>query len=519
MSGFQPVQMPDFGATLARSQQFGANQLLAIAQMRQLQEAQAKEEAYSRYSGDLANPDPAVRMNAFSQLARFAPQAFMDAIQKERDRNWDADAPAGAPAAAPAMPAAGAGRVAAMPGAPSGAPPLASPDLVLPAPGGAPSTVGGLPALPGWDMARVIRAREAAARGNPVAKQYYETYLAEARLQDRDLVPIRRLDGSTVMVPRSQAAGMVSAPEPDRELVRAAGEDGSEEWVPRSQAAGARAAPPRPAGGNDPTGQAGDTLLRLSDKVRAGTATPAEVERWTQAYDAYTAERRDPQGNTVPGRPETPAMRAAREALTQRQAPPAAPPPQTGAPIGTTGMTAEPPGGQGARPRTETMPSGSTRTVTPPRITPQAQEAARKLEVDAAGLSAATQQFREAMRLYGAGRTGLQAFNPRSEEGARLQQAFENLKMALRGEAFANTGVLQPGENRMLDEILRNPRSLTGLLSSVEASNAQLDELLAYAEAKVNGARRAADLPPLSLRPQGGGAGNPQRPPLSSYQR
>lgn len=283
MSGFafQPVQMPDFGATLARSQAFGTNQLLALSQMRQLQELQAKEEAYSRYSGDLASTDPAVRMQAYSQLARFSPQAFMEAIQNERDRNWDAGLPTnqgGAPIAAPGGGAAPSISVPSDAPAPSGDDvrarnayfaqqraavlnnPNLTPEQVQAAlarlsaaqagaggtperPGGyrdapwavgtappsgtvnaaptsaAPATYQGLIVPPGWgraDMDRVILARREAARGNPIAKREWDMYVQTVGMQpppDRDLVPIRRPDGSTVMVPRPQAAGAVSAPD------------------------------------------------------------------------------------------------------------------------------------------------------------------------------------------------------------------------------------------------------------------------------------------------------------------
>jgi hypothetical protein len=48
---------------------------------------------------------------------------------------------------------------------------------------------------------------------------------------------------------------------------------------------------------------------------------------------------------------------------------------------------------------------------------------------------------------------------------------------ALRGEAFLNTGVLQPGEIIMIDRMLLNPQSIRGLLASKEGMNGLLDQI------------------------------------------
>lgn len=551
MSGFQPVQVPDFGATLGRAQAYGINQLAALAQMRQLRQQQQYEDALQNpevLSGILG-ADPAASANALTILAqRGGPMGFQAAMPLIRQDRENAQLTAvlsslggGGGSPAPAMPTATpggpSGQPAAMPASPVGQPPLSPPDAVLPAPGGGmPQRPAGNPTQPpdpAMPQARGVptfeglwRIAQAGPRGMEIA-----TKLAPLVAQmNPNLATFNQGGRVWLQNPRTGARVDMGPVDATTEATRTI--NGR---VVRGQEVNGRFTPypdQNPAAGNDPTGQAADTLLSLSDKVRDGTASPGEIEQWRVAYDAYTAERRDPSGNTVPGRPETPGMRSAREALLRREASdgarapgqpngaPQAAPPGGGVPIGTSSMTAEPPGGTGAQPRQETTQSGSTRTVTPPRITPQAAEAARKLEVDAAGLTAAVQGFQNALRLHGSGQTGLSAFNPRSPEGAQLQQAFENLKMALRSEAFANTGVLQPGENRMLDEILRNPRSLTGLLSSVPATEAQLGELMRYVEAKVNAARRAADLPPLRMMPDASaGSGGGQRRPLSSFQR
>ncbi|MBU6188412.1 MAG: hypothetical protein KGR68_03765 [Betaproteobacteria bacterium] len=164
MSGFQPVQVPDFGATLGRAQAYGINQLAALAQMRQLRQQQQYEDALQNpevLSGILG-ADPAASANALTILAqRGGPmgfQAAMPLIRQDRE-NAQLTAVLGSlgggggamPAAMPAAPPQGAPwRPAAMPGSPVGQPPLAPPDAVLPTPGGGmPRQAPGVPAASG----------------------------------------------------------------------------------------------------------------------------------------------------------------------------------------------------------------------------------------------------------------------------------------------------------------------------------------------------------------------------------
>jgi len=279
--------------------------------------------------------------------------------------------------------------------------------------------------------------------------------------------------------------------------------------------------PDRPELGNSEQARAGATASRLAQKIIDGSASPDEINQFQMAMDQYTAQTTRPDGSIVPGRGLTPLLQRAANALQRPAAPAAAPAQPTGVQVGQTGLVADPPSGTGARPRTETTPWGTQTTTRGTQQTPQAIEAARKLEADGAAVATAAERFRSELQKY-RGATGASVFDPRNPDGARLQQAFENLKTALRGEAFMNTGVLQPGENRMLDEILRNPRSLTGLLSSVDATEAQLTELLGYIQARVNTVRRQADLPGVNITPpalSGRGDQNSARPPLSSFQR
>lgn len=135
MSGFQPVQVPDFGATLGRAQSYGINQLAALAQMRELRQRQQYEEALQNpevLSGILGG-DPAASANALTILAqRGGPmgfQAAMPLIRQDRE-NAQLTAVLGSlggdvggagaqamPAAAPSMPAGGP-QTASLPNAP-----------------------------------------------------------------------------------------------------------------------------------------------------------------------------------------------------------------------------------------------------------------------------------------------------------------------------------------------------------------------------------------------------------------
>lgn len=91
------------------------------------------------------------------------------------------------------------------------------------------------------------------------------------------LVEIRRPDGSTVQVPRSQAAGMVSAPAPSNETV----------LVP------------------DPNSATGFRYVSKADAARTGMPAPApEGYRPPQTTSTVAVLKRDAQGNDMPGTSE-----------------------------------------------------------------------------------------------------------------------------------------------------------------------------------------------------------------------
>jgi hypothetical protein len=159
--------------------------------------------------------------------------------------------------------------------------------------------------------------------------------------------------------------------------------------------------------------------------------------------------------------------------------------------------TAMPPmvGEQGRIP----LATGGNMTVTqvrPERPSSQATEAARTAVVGTGRVLDAINNFRQALEPF-RGRTGLQAFNPRDAEGQRLTSAYELLKMAMRDESLLNTGVLQPGENVMIEQMLRSPSSITGVLTNMDAYNAMLDEFAGFATRGANRVRASAGMPEL----------------------
>ncbi len=70
--------------------------------------------------------------------------------------------------------------------------------------------------------------------------------------------------------------------------------------------------------------------------------------------------------------------------------------------------------------------------------------------------------------------------NPRSPQARELITAYNNMVTSLRGEAFINTGVLQPAEIKKLERDFTDPRSLSGLFSTDKAMEAQIMEMKRY---------------------------------------
>jgi N-methylhydantoinase B/oxoprolinase/acetone carboxylase alpha subunit len=108
----------------------------------------------------------------------------------------------------------------------------------------------------------------------------------------------------------------------------------------------------------------------------------------------------------------------------------------------------------------------------------------------------AINNFRTAIAPF-RGATGIAAYNPQSPEGQRLASAYEVLKMTMRDESLLNTGVLQPGENVMIERMLRSPASVMGVLTSIDAYNTMLDEFAGFVQRGTDRVRSSANLPPV----------------------
>jgi hypothetical protein len=165
------------------------------------------------------------------------------------------------------------------------------------------------------------------------------------------------------------------------------------------------------------------------------------------------------------------------------------------------------------------LATGGNMTVTqvrPERPSSQATEAARTAVVGTGRVLDAINNFRQALEPF-RGRVGWEAFNPRDAQGQRLTSAYELLKMAMRDESLLNTGVLQPGENVMIEQMLRSPTSITGVLTNMDAYNAMLDEFAGFATRGANRVRAAAGMPELDwTAPRTGVTPDPRNAPPGS---
>ena len=93
-----PVQVPDFGATLARAQGIQSNRLAMLAQQRQMQNEDAQQQFFAQNGAGFASADPATRMNLLAQLAAQPGGARMalPMLAQERERSQFQDIMRGA---------------------------------------------------------------------------------------------------------------------------------------------------------------------------------------------------------------------------------------------------------------------------------------------------------------------------------------------------------------------------------------------------------------------------------------
>jgi hypothetical protein len=273
-------------------------------------------------------------------------------------------------------------------------------------------------------------------------------------------------------------------------------------------------------------GQAMMTLAQLGSAVASGKVQPGmpEFEKYSSAYSVASEPKTEyvpnPQspgmlmavtrpGPGVPDRYPNPETLIAGLAQPPQAATPAAQPAPAvpapapvqaapeGVPIpGTAGMTATPP-------PAPMLPRDQTGAI---RATPQAVEQVRKGELETARVADAIQNFREVLK---SNPTGFSTFinNPNDPKAQQVLMAYERMKMTLRGESLLNTGVLQPGENVMLENMLLSPGTVRGAIAKPEAYEARMREIEKMVTDSYNASRKQVGLPPItSLSSVGAGA-------------
>lgn len=610
-----PVQVPDFGATLARAQSMQSNRLAMIAQQRQMDQQDALRGFFEQNGAGFASSDPAKRMNLLSMLAQQGGQGAQMALpmlNQERERTQFQDIMRGAfqpgggvaPAAPTQVAPSEGGYVDRLVGAESGGDPnarnprssatgaaqfidstwlqfaQANPQLfqgmsreqVLAARNdpalsrqaadwyrreNMTNLAGqGLPANNGTaalahrfgpgDAARLLRSDPNAPIASVVSPQVMQ---ANPDLAGRSVGQVVGRYAQQFGGDATPASGAPQGGQPDARaqwvagaeravqaltqagrmeeagrlaqiingmrrgesepLERVRGPDGRERLVPRSQASGMVSEPaPReqtnPLGANAPAA-ASQTIRRLNAAVADGSASPDDVALWRDAVEVWQRETRNPDGSIVPGMPLSPETQRARDALAIREG--------RVQDASATPRPGDPPG-----PRTETTATGGQRTIQPPQVTPQDRERWAKIEVDSGRVTDAMRGFQEA--LDAGGGTGINAYlnNPRDPAAVRINASYSNLVTALRGEAFLNTGVLQPAEIHIINQLLLNPQSMRGLLANPDSYRALMGELRGFIDAGLARQRRVV-LGQGFAEPQGGqapgpgGAGTAEPPP------
>jgi flagellum-specific peptidoglycan hydrolase FlgJ len=118
-------------------------------------------------------------------------------------------------------------------------------------------------------------------------------------------------------------------------------------------------------------------------------------------------------------------------------------------------------------------------------------EAFKKLEAEGRSTAAVIDRYEDVLKRNNGGNIQTYLNDPTSPQAQEFVTAFNNMKMALRSEAFANTGVLQPAEMAMLEKELLAPNTLRGLMQTPEAATAKLDELRRFIDTKLDAAYKA----------------------------
>jgi hypothetical protein len=125
-------------------------------------------------------------------------------------------------------------------------------------------------------------------------------------------------------------------------------------------------------------------------------------------------------------------------------------------------------------------------------VPPSTREKLRQVDQDVRTLNSAIDRFQQVFEQQGGGGINTWLNNPRDPKAQEMITAYNNMIMAVRSEAFANTGVLQPAEMKMLEEQFLSPQSIRGAMATPEAMRAKLAELKRFVAAKAAAAQQSA---------------------------
>lgn len=147
-----------------------------------------------------------------------------------------------------------------------------------------------------------------------------------------------------------------------------------------------------------------------------------------------------------------------------------------------------------------TVPSAPTGGVP---LTPAKKEPAlKKLETEIRAVESSIDNFQKVITEAGGGSWRALINDPTSAEAQKVLGAYNAMKTALRSEAFINTGVLQPAEMKMLDDMLLSPTSVRGYLATPEGYAAMLDQIRTFVKGKMDAAGVAyGQTPPKAAAP------------------
>jgi hypothetical protein len=170
-----------------------------------------------------------------------------------------------------------------------------------------------------------------------------------------------------------------------------------------------------------------------------------------------------------------------------------------GAPAAAPGPTA---------PGTAPSPNAAPGTVqlTPPKKDP----ALKKLETEIRAVESSIDNFQKIITDAGGGSWRAFVNDPTSAQAQTVLGAYNAMKTALRSEAFVNTGVLQPAEMKMLDDMLLSPSSVRGYLATPEGYAAMLDQIRTFVKNKMDAAGVSYGQAPKAASPAPSSAAPPK---------